>query len=126
MSANADLMEHRWGIRVDLDALVEIRTTETWSATAVVRNASLSGAFIEADCMDTESRPVLLGRVSVRLVARTGEWLEACVVRVEDNGFAVEWLDPGMQAVSALLSLRRDATVTRINREPANHSRFLQ
>jgi hypothetical protein len=121
MSANADLMEHRWGIRVDLDAVVEIRTTETWSATAVIRNASLSGAFVE-----TDSRPVALSRISLRLIARTGEWLEACVVRVEDGGFAVEWLDPGMQAVADLLSLRRDATVTRINREPANHSRFLQ
>jgi hypothetical protein len=121
MSANADLMEHRWGIRVDLGALVEIRTAETWSAAAVVRDASLSGAFVEADY-----RPVPLSRVSVRLVARTGEWLEACVVRVEDGGFAVEWLDPGVQAVAALLSLRRDATVTRISREHANQSRFLQ
>lgn len=121
MSANADLMEHRWGIRVELGALVEIRTAEAWSATAVVRDASLSGAFIE-----TESKPVALSRVSVRLITRTGEWLEACVVRVEDSGFAVEWLDPGMQAVAALLSLRRDATVTRIHREPANQSRFLQ
>jgi hypothetical protein len=121
MSANPDLMEHRWGIRVDLEALVEIRTAENWAATAVVRNASLSGAFLESD-----SSPAPLSRVSVRLVARTGEWLEACVVRVEDTGFAVEWLDPGVQAVTALLSLRRDATVTRINRESANHSRFLQ
>jgi hypothetical protein len=121
MSANADLMEHRWGIRVELGALVEIRTAETWSATAVVRDASLSGAFVE-----TDSKPAALSRVSLRLVARTGEWLEACVVRVEDSGFAVEWLDPGLQAVADFLSLRRDATVPRIHRERANQSRFLQ
>lgn len=121
MSANADLMEHRWGIRVELGALVEMRSAENWSATAVVRDASLSGAFVEAD-----ARPVPLSRVSLRLVARTGEWLEACVVRVEDNGFAIEWLDPGIQELAALLSMRRDATVTRIYSEPANHSRYLQ
>jgi hypothetical protein len=121
MSANADLMEHRWGIRVELGAVVELRSAENWSATAVVRDASLSGAFIE-----TDAQPLPLSRVSLRMVARTGEWLEGCVVRVQDGGFAIEWLDPGIQALAALLSLRRDAPVTRVNRETANHSHYLQ
>lgn len=95
-------MEHRWGTRYELDAPAEIATTEGVCTDGRVRNASLSGAFVE-----TAAKVPLLSRVALRPLAAGGSWLDACVVRVEADGLALEWLEPGLHAVSALLSLRR-------------------
>src|SRR5690606_6181361 len=72
----------------------------------VLRNASLSGAFLE-----TAVRPSLLSRVSVRPAAPDGEWLDGWVVRIEERGLAVEWLDPPLHSVAVLLALQRPAEV---------------
>jgi hypothetical protein len=103
---NSELMEHRWGGRVQLDAAAELRTAEGMLTDASVRNASLSGAFVE-----TDARLPLLSRVSVRSLAKSGEWLDACVVRVEDTGMAVEWMEPGLRPISVFLSGRRQHPV---------------
>lgn len=66
----------------------------------MLRNASLSGAFLE-----TSVRPTLLSRVSVRPVSPGGEWLDGWVVRIEPRGIAVEWLDPPLHSVAVLLAL---------------------
>lgn len=115
MGANSQPMEHRWGNRVALDAPVQIRTAHGVSAAASVRNASVSGAFV-----DTSVKLPLLGRVLLRPITDSGEWLDACVVRVEQDGVAVEWLDPALHAVSALLALRRDDAGRRPGRGAAN------
>jgi hypothetical protein len=99
MAANR-LMEHRWGSRCALDAPAEIKAADGHSAKATVRNASLSGAYLA-----TSARFPLLGRISVRPLAWREEWLDACVVRADDEGIAVEWLDPGEPAVASLLCL---------------------
>lgn len=104
MGARGKFMEHRWGTRVDLDAPAEISTPAGFAASGYVRNASVSGAFVE-----TRMRFPLLSRISVHPLARDGEWLDAWVVRVESKGIAVEWLDPGLRKVSGLLSLRPGA-----------------
>lgn len=104
MGAISEPMEHRWGNRVVLHAPVQVRTATGISAAASVRNASISGAFV-----DTSLNLPLLGRLLLRPINETGEWLDACVVRVEPDGVALEWLDPALHAVSALLALRPDA-----------------
>lgn len=101
MSADKKFMEHRWGTRVDLDTPAEISTPTGFAVSGSVRNASVSGAFVE-----TRARFALLSRISVHALGREGEWLDACVVRVESKGIAVEWLEPGMRTVSGLLALR--------------------
>lgn len=109
MSANAlsrHFMEHRWGTRVALDARAELWTAEGISGYGVVRNASLSGAYVE-----TRLKFAPLSRIALQPMDRPGEWLEGCVVRVDERGFAVEWLDPGLHAISALLSLRREPRI---------------
>lgn len=105
MSANSlsrQFMEHRWGTRIELAARAELWTAEGVSGYGIVGNASLSGAWVQ-----TKLKIAPLARVAVQPMDRPGEWLDGCVVRVESDGFAVEWLDPGLHAVSALLSLRR-------------------
>jgi hypothetical protein len=104
MNANTDFMEHRWGTRVELDVPAELLTADGVSANAAVKNASLSGAFVE-----TSAKLPLLSRVAVNLHAPMDEWLDACVVRVEDDGLALEWLDPGSRLVPALLAMRRNS-----------------
>jgi hypothetical protein len=108
MSVDSDQMEHRWGTRVDLHVPAELRTaagtSDRCSAEGIVRNASVSGAFVE-----TGSTLPLLTRIFVSLPNRGGEGLDACVVRIDDRGLGVEWLDPGSRMVPALLSMRWDS-----------------
>jgi len=99
MSANPQFMEHRWGTRVELVAPAKLMTGEGL-CDGVLRNASLSGAYIE-----TSARPALLSRVSLRPDSAGGQWLDGWVVRIENAGVAVEWLDPPLHAVAILLSL---------------------
>lgn len=102
MSRNSDHMEHRWGTRVPLNVPAGIQAGDGRVSEACVRNASISGAFVESG-----TRLPLLSRVSVNL--RGGEMLDACIVRIDDRGMALEWLDPGSQLVPALLSMRLDS-----------------
>lgn len=104
MGARIDYMEHRWGTRIALDAPAELKSSEGLSAIGSVRNASLSGAFVE-----TRATLPLLARVALRPLSPDGEWLDACVVRVESRGVALEWLEPGLQPLAALLSMRPGA-----------------
>jgi hypothetical protein len=103
MTASTQQMEHRWGTRMELHVPAELWTADGVSTHASVRNASLSGAYLE-----TPARVPLLSRVAIRPLAREADWLDACVVRVEDGGIALEWLDPGLHSISALLAMRRD------------------
>ncbi len=98
MNANAQLQEHRWGIRMNLAAAAEIRVADGHRTLALVRDASLSGAFLES----TSGLP-LLARIAVRPLAKS-DWLEAVVVRVEASGMAIEWLEPGLHPVYVFLS----------------------
>lgn len=103
MDAYLQLIDHRWGDRVALDAPAEFRTAQGLSLDGLISNASLSGAYIR-----TRSRPPLLSCVAVRPLNATGEWLEACVIRHDAAGVGLEWLDPGLRSVSALLAMGRD------------------
>lgn len=117
MNTNSQLMEHRWGHRIVLNAPVEIVTTDGVSTDGRVRNASLSGAFVE-----TTARIALLSRISVRPRTRAGEWLDGWVVRADGGGVGIEWLDPGLRAVSTLLSLHYMPTGSADAADPATGS----
>lgn len=101
MGSSGKFMEHRWGTRFQMDVPAEITTPAGFAASGYVRNASVIGAFVE-----TRMKFPLFSRVAVHALPREGEWLDAWVVRVEGSGIAIEWLDPGLRAVSGLLSLR--------------------
>jgi hypothetical protein len=104
MSTNPLYMEHRWGTRVELFTPVDVATAAGRSFRAMVRNASLSGALVE-----TPTRLPVLSRIVLKPHVLGTVWMEACVVRTEGRGlggFAVEWLEPVLRSVSALLALR--------------------
>jgi hypothetical protein len=104
MSANIQVTEHRWGARVPVYAPAELLTEDRGWIEALVSDASLSGAYVR-----TQARLPTLSCVFVHVLEGPAEWLEACVVRHDETGMGLEWLDPGLRAISALLSLYRDA-----------------
>jgi hypothetical protein len=99
-------MEHRWGTRMEIDEAAELRTADGQSTYVLISDASLSGARLV-----TALQVQVLSCVSLRPVASTGDWLDACVVRadVENHVIAVEWLDPWLRPLAALLAARRVA-----------------
>lgn len=99
MSSQAQLMEHRWGTRVRLDAPAELRALDGRCIPAVVGNASVSGAYLL-----TPVRLPVLSRVAVRARDGDGTWLEGCIVRHDAQGMGIEWLDPRLRSVCALLA----------------------
>ena len=103
MSMNTNRMEHRWGTRVELDVSAELHMA-SGDQKASVKNASVSGAFVE-----TAARLPVLSRVSLSFPSRVGGRLDACVVRLDGRGMALEWLDPGSRMVPTLLSMRPDS-----------------
>lgn len=98
LNARADSMEHRWGERMPVYAAAEVWSAHGANHEAVIANASLSGAFLQ-----TRSDFAPLSEISLRLLP-DGDWLEACVVRAEKAGMAVEWLDPGLRPLEAMLA----------------------
>lgn len=94
-------MEHRWGTRIPLAVPAEVKAADGERSAATVRNASISGAFIE-----TPRRFPLMSRVCVRPLSRPEPGLDAHVVRAEAGGVAVEWSYPGARPVAEMLPLR--------------------
>jgi hypothetical protein len=103
----AESLEHRWGNRFDSGMPAELTAADGRRLEAVIRNVSLSGALVE-----TRSPPALLSRVSVLPRSPDAHRLDAYVVRVNLQCVALEWLDPGMAALHALLSPRRYQRLT--------------
>lgn len=97
----SQFLEHRLGSRINLQISAELRTSRGQSAAATIRNASVSGAYVE-----TPLRPPLLSRIAVRPLSGTIQWRDACVVRTDERGIAVEWLNLGSHAASSLLPHR--------------------
>jgi hypothetical protein len=97
-------MEHRWGVRVGLDApvlLVHGAGNETFGR---ILNASISGALIET--------PLAVSvHTALRVQFRNFE-LGACVTRIEHGRLGVEWRDMGCKPlVDFLHEAQRDAAL---------------
>jgi hypothetical protein len=100
MSANLEVMEHRWGTRVVLDQPAQLQAAGGALLHLLLANASLSGAYVRCGV------PLpLLSKVWVRARA-TSDWIEACVVRHDTDGMGIEWIEPGIAPVVALLAMR--------------------
>lgn len=102
-------MEHRWGVRVELDHAVEIRFNGERHE-GRLRNASISGALIA-----TDATPPWLTPIEVSLAAHIhGEArelrLDARVVRTEDGCLGVEWSDMACWPLMELLNAARAGT----------------
>jgi hypothetical protein len=103
---SASLRISRSAGRIYLNAAAQLKTEDGRIEAAAVRDVSQSGAFIT-----TEVRSPLYSVVSLRSAFGDGEWLQACVVRKEPAGMAVEWLDTGPHAMCTFLAVDRLTSV---------------
>jgi hypothetical protein len=97
-------MEHRWGQRIPLGHLVRLDARPACMAFGVLRDASLSGGYVE-----TAANVPVQARLHLEL-----EWIywsraERCriaayVVRVDEHGIAVEWCDFAPASIGLLIS----------------------
>jgi PilZ domain-containing protein len=96
-------MDHRWGVRRQVSLPVRLRAMGEISGWGRMRDASLSGAYIE-----TAANPPT--RMLVEL-----DWIHDCrhvrcvlpayIIRRDDDGLAVEWCEFAPSPFSALLAL---------------------
>jgi hypothetical protein len=105
--AARQLMEHRWGERVNVDLPIRLELAGELLGQGRLRNASISGAFIA-----TASKLPVLAAVDVVLqipaVPGGRLALPASVVRRDEGGVGIEWRDMACESVVALLR-RADA-----------------
>jgi len=99
-------MEHRWGRRVPVNMGVSLRCALFSAQPAVMRDASMSGAFIE-----TKLFPPLFSRVQIAFVisheGRCQRYdLLAHVARHALDGIGIEWAELAPLAIRRQLELR--------------------
>lgn len=97
----AETQDHRWGSRFPSGLVAEVRSEDGLQAEGVVRDVSLSGAYVE-----TGMQVPLFSRMYVRPLSASSHWMPAYIVRTDENGVAVEWVQPGMAAIRSWLPLR--------------------
>jgi hypothetical protein len=96
-------MEHRWGQRVKLNVPVHLATPSGAGSPARLRDASISGGFLE-----TGLELPVGAKVSVVLLvgsgtARRAVEVPACVTRKAAGGVGIEWRDMASPPILALL-----------------------
>lgn len=89
-------IDHRWGSRFSSNVATELRNERGEQHEGVVLNVSLSGALIR-----TTLAPRLLSRLYVHSPIDPSTWTEAFVVRKDDRGVGIEWVEPGVSRLKA-------------------------
>lgn len=107
-----DPMEHRWGQRVTLEVPVRLDAAGRTLGRGVLRNASVSGGFIETALELPIYTHLGVTLPAAREAAPDCRRLEACVVRVQPGGIAVEWRDMACPSLVALLERASGRPVT--------------
>lgn len=96
-------MEHRWGDRIDCNVVVKLLAHPASVAWGRIRNASVSGGFIETQLRVRPLSIVSLRRATGREPGRDGNVIRAIVVRRDAGGVGVEWMEGSSNAVAAIL-----------------------
>jgi hypothetical protein len=119
MSINALYMEHRWGTRVEMFTPADVTTASGRSYKAVVRNASLSGAYLA-----TLAHLPVQSRIVLKPLVPGADWIDACIVRTDGRGAGIEWMEPALRSVSTLLAMRNEGLdfdhSPRLQRDPVS------
>ena len=95
----SDPMEHRWGQRIPLDVPVSLWVEGRLSGRGLLRNASISGAYIETALELPVFSPVTV--TFSKATAQVGT--EAAVVRTDTGGLGIEWRNMACPEIVALL-----------------------
>ena len=118
-------MEHRWGHRLSTRIPVRLRCQQARDSgcrcLGCMENVSGSGARIRTE-LGICPAPVIVVEPLIPTLGLAQRELPACVVRAVEGEMAVEWVDLGSTAVSALLA---ETMLTGGNNESAPVSRPL-
>jgi hypothetical protein len=94
----------RFGQRIRLELPVQLSVEGKSLGGGVIRNASISGAFIET-ALTLPPLTVLTVTVGLRDDSKpTSRELSACFVRADPAGLGIEWLDTGGVDILDLLT----------------------
>jgi hypothetical protein len=93
-------MEHRWGVRTQVDLAVRLAGNSLTVLDGRLVNMSVSGAYIVSGC--PVNRMTCL-EVQIRGTRHTSLKIPACVIRRGVNGIGVEWLHHASPAVREVL-----------------------
>ena len=109
-------MEHRWGKRVPLNISACLRCELFTTPSGIMRDASVSGAFIETSVL-----PPLYSRVHVKFsIAGERYDLLAYVTRYGRDGVGVEWAELAPPAICRQLRLSEKRAVPLCDRSTAD------
>jgi hypothetical protein len=92
MSYGPNELEHRWGARIRVNIPVRVETTTLPAGNALMKDLSLSGAFIKSD---SDLRLHTLVEVGIDLpppISRSAV-IKAHVSRKLNEGVGIEWCD---------------------------------
>jgi hypothetical protein len=93
-------MEHRWGRRQQSNVRVRVVTTPAKICTGVVRNISITGAYLQTDARLRTLAIVYLSPIHSRSRASNCRGMAACVVRRDANGVGLEWCESLAERIS--------------------------
>lgn len=96
-------MEHRCGERISCCVQLRIRVSPAMIGTGTLREASVSGGFVESDLHPAEASMVHMSYSPDNGAAATAT-LRGWVVRNDEGGFGVEWDFGSVPAVRWLVS----------------------
>jgi hypothetical protein len=108
------MMDHRWGKRVAVQLPVRLRCLPDAIGSGVVTDLSLSGAWV-----NSELAPAVYSHVEVTIdsigilddsSSPSCTRLFGYVVRVQPHGFGIEWNEPDVELLTALMT-REDRSV---------------
>jgi hypothetical protein len=96
-------MEHRWGDRIDCNIDVKLLALPASIGWGRLRNVSASGAYIQTPLALRTLSIVSLRPVSDRESGGPGNAIRAAVVRRDESGVGIEWVDSESTEVAAIL-----------------------
>lgn len=105
-------LEHRWGVRSRLDIPVRIDCSSGVLVLGVMRDASVSGAFVSTAVPLPAMTVVKLVPVSTRCEARDA--VEAFIVRRTAEGAGLEWCDFAPVSILELIAPHEAAPVASV------------
>src|ERR1700732_321564 len=95
-------MEHRWGERVRVNIPVQVSGAALAGVGGCMRNLSLSGALMKADC-ELRLHSLIEVRIELPLPPPRVAVVKAHVARTLNEGVGIEWCDFAPSVVRDLL-----------------------
>lgn len=97
-------MEHRWGARMSIRLPVRLGSDPLTLIHGVLRDVSLSGAYIETNDSPLSRNPLLVELGPADSRSREPLALRAFVVRRDAGGLGIEWCDFAPHPIRSLLA----------------------